>query len=72
MSLLETLNRANVEHLGQLPELVVPESWDDEPSYSMLPPRYPSSEAWPTFLVVYLPGQLFGALNSAGSCGGAW
>jgi hypothetical protein len=61
IELLEKLNRADVGHLGQLPELVVPESWGDELSYSTLPLRYPSSEAWPTFLVVYLPGQLFAA-----------
>ena len=61
LALLEKLNRADVEHLGQLRELVVPESWSDELSYSVLPTRYASSEAWPTFLVVYLPGQLFGA-----------
>ena len=48
-------------HLEQLRELVVPDSWSDELSYSVLPMRYASSEAWPTFLVVYLPGQLFGA-----------
>ena len=29
--------------------------------HSVLPVRYASSERWPTFLVVYLPGQLFGA-----------
>lgn len=63
-ALLEKLNRADVGHLEQLPELVVPESWADELSYSMLPGRYPSSESWPTFLVVYLPGQLFGAYES--------
>ena len=39
----------------------MPESWDDELSYSNLPLRYPSAETWPTFVVVYLPGQLFGA-----------
>jgi hypothetical protein len=61
IDLLEKLNRADVGHLGRLPELVVPESWGDELSYGSLPLRYPSSEAWPTFLVVYLPGQLFGA-----------
>jgi hypothetical protein len=62
LALLEKLNRADVEHLEQLREVVVPESWsDDELSYSVLPTRYPSSAAWPTFLVVYLPGQLFGA-----------
>jgi hypothetical protein len=61
IALLEKLNRADVEHLGQLPTLVVPEFWNDELSYSVLPLRYPSAGAWPTFLVVYLPGQLFGA-----------
>jgi hypothetical protein len=61
IALLEKLNRADVEQLGQLPVLVVPESWDDELSYSVLPLQYPASEAWPTFVVVHLPGQLFGA-----------
>lgn len=60
--MLEKLNRADVEHLGQLREVVLPESWiDDELPYSMLPMRYAASEPWSTFLVVYLPGQLFGA-----------
>ena len=57
----EKLNRADVAHLEQLRELVVPESWSDELSYSVLPTRYAPSEAWPTFLVVCLAGQLFGA-----------
>jgi hypothetical protein len=61
IALLEKLNRSDAAHLGQLPELVVPASWGDELSHSVLPRRYPSSEAWPTFLVVHLPGQLFGA-----------
>ena len=62
LALLEKLNRADVEHLEQLPVLVVPESWsEDELSSSVLPMRYGSSERWSTFLVVYLPGQLFGA-----------
>jgi len=62
LALLEKLNRADVEHLEQLPVLVVPESWsEDELSSSVLPVRYGSSERWSTFLVVYLPGQLFGA-----------
>jgi hypothetical protein len=62
LALLEKLNRADLEHLEQLREVVVPESWsEDELSYSVLPMRFASSEAWPTFLVVYLPGQLFGA-----------
>lgn len=62
LALLEKLNRADVEHLGQLREVVLPESWiDDELPYSVLPMRYAASEPWSTFLVVYLPGQLFGA-----------
>jgi L,D-transpeptidase-like protein len=61
MALLEKLNRADVRHLGQLPQLVVPESWADELSYSVLPLQHPVIDEWPTFLVVYLPGQLFGA-----------
>jgi hypothetical protein len=62
MAVLEKLNRADVEHLKQLPEVVVPVLWsEDELSYSVLPTTYPSSEAWSTFLVVYLPGQVFGA-----------
>ena len=61
LALLEKLNRADVEHLERLREVVVPESWGDELSYSVLPLRYSSSDPWPTFLVVYLPGQLFGA-----------
>ena len=30
LALLEKLNRADVGHLAQLPELVVPLTWDDE------------------------------------------
>jgi hypothetical protein len=61
LALLEKLNRADVQHLPRLPELVVPESWNDELTYSVLPMRYAASNSSPTFLVVYLPGQLFGA-----------
>jgi hypothetical protein len=64
IALLEKLNRADIRHLGRLPALVVPQAWGDELSHSILPLRYPSSEPWPTFLVVYLPGQLFGAYES--------
>jgi len=62
LALLEKLNRTDVANLEQLHEIVVPETWDDnELSYTVLPMRYPSSETSSTFLVVYLPGQLFGA-----------
>jgi lipoprotein-anchoring transpeptidase ErfK/SrfK len=62
LALLEKLNRADGGHLAQLKELVVPDFWsDDELSYSVLPARYAQSDGWSTFMVVYLPGQLFGA-----------
>lgn len=61
LALLEKLNRADLAHLGRLRALAIPEVWGDELSYSVLPRRYPASGASPTFLVVYLPGQLFGA-----------
>ena len=60
-ALLEKLNRADVGHLEQLREVVVPQAWSDELSYSVLPMRFASSGARPTFLILYLPGQLFGA-----------
>jgi hypothetical protein len=59
LALLEKLNRADVEHLERLPEVVVPGSWsEDELAYSILPVRYASSERWAKFVVVYLPGWL--------------
>jgi hypothetical protein len=61
MALLEKLNRADRKRLEQLREVVIPESWTDELSYSPLPMRYASSASWRTFLVVHLPGQMFGA-----------
>jgi hypothetical protein len=38
-------NRADVEHLGPLRELVVPESWSDELSYSILPRHHASTSS---------------------------
>ena len=62
IALLEQLNRADEAHLGRLPAVVVPLSWtDDDLSYSVLPRRYAAANAASTLLVVYLPGQLFGA-----------
>jgi hypothetical protein len=65
LGLLEKLNRADTAHLERLPQLVVPIVWDnDELEYSRLPRQYAAAISWPTFLVVYLPGQLFGAYES--------
>jgi hypothetical protein len=62
LELLEKLNRADVTRLERLPQVVVPMAWsEDELSYSPLPLHYPSSELSSTFLVVYVPGQVFGA-----------
>ena len=62
LALLEKLNRADRGHLARLPQLVVPLVWSsDELEYSPLPVRYVPGVEWPTYLVVYLPGQVFGA-----------
>ena len=62
LALLEKLNRADAAHLRRLPAVVAPVSWTDEDlAYSVLPRRYAAAEGSPTFLVVHLPGQLFGA-----------
>ncbi len=62
LALLEKLNRADLDALEKLPDLVAPESWDaPELSHSVLPGRYPSAVSVPKLLIVYLPGQLFGA-----------
>jgi hypothetical protein len=61
IALLEKLNRADAQSLPRLKVLVIPERWDlAELSYSPLPRKYPSVERYPKFLVVYLPGQVFG------------
>jgi hypothetical protein len=62
LALLEKLNRADLDHLSQLRTLVVPERWvTDELAYTMLPERYPSAEPHRKLVVVYMPGQVFGA-----------
>ena len=62
IALLEKLNRADEAHLRGLFPLVVPLSWDaDDTSHTVLPSRYSSASAASKFLVVYLPGQMFGA-----------
>lgn len=67
LALLEKLNRADLRHLGALRQLVVPESWTaDELAYSPLPNRYEPGVKWPTYLVVDLPGQVFGAYEYGG------
>lgn len=61
LALLEKLNRADRGHLEGLPQLVVPTEWVDELGYSVLPRFYEPGRPHPTYLVVYVPGQLFGA-----------
>ncbi|MBI3933088.1 MAG: L,D-transpeptidase [Acidobacteria bacterium] len=65
LQLLEKLNRADMEHLPRLKTLVVPESWTtDELAYSPLPAIYGSAEGHPKVVVIYLPGQVFGAYEN--------
>jgi hypothetical protein len=62
IALLEKLNRADEAHLHRLFPLVVPLSWNaDDTSYTVLPSRYASASTASKFLVVHLPGQMFGA-----------
>ena len=45
--------------------LLVPEQWPaDELAYTTLPDVYPPAESEPKMVVVYLPGQMFGAYES--------
>ncbi len=67
VALLEKLNRADSPHLNRLRLLVVPDRWDlGELLYSPLPQEYDAARSFSKFLVVYLPGQVFGAYE----CGG--
>jgi hypothetical protein len=62
IALLEKLNRADSLHLNRLKFLVAPDRWDlDELAYSPLPQRYDSGGHNGKCLVIYLPGQIFGA-----------
>ena len=62
LSVLQKLNRADVTHLERLPALVVPDVWmDDELAYSPLPALYADGDRHPRLIVVYQPGQVFGA-----------
>ncbi len=51
-------------HLNRLRVLIVPDRWDlDELAYSPLPQRYEAGDT-AKCLVVYLPGQVFGAYEN--------
>lgn len=61
LHLLEKLNRADVNHLEHLTQLVVPEVWlTDELSYSPLPAEYAWAVPYAKALIVHQPGQVFG------------
>jgi hypothetical protein len=62
LAVLEKINRADRGHLPRLRQLVIPSRWaDDERQYSPLPRRHEPAAAVPKFLVVHVPGQVFGA-----------
>lgn len=61
-TILEKLNRADIDHLARLSVLVVPDIWDHtELAYSPLPLSFAWTSAYPKVLVVHLPNQVFGA-----------
>ena len=61
IALLEKVNRADAQSLSRLQVLVIPDPWDlQELTYSPLPRQYPPVEQIPKFLIVHLPGQVFG------------
>ena len=65
IEILEKVNRVDLEHLGQLREMLVPHTWSsDELDYSTMPTRYPPGSDHRRLLIVHLPGQMFGAYES--------
>ena len=62
IELLEKLNRTDRNNLIRLKRIVVPHRWDlDELAYSPLPITYKQAQRLPKAMVVYKPGQVFGA-----------
>jgi hypothetical protein len=61
LQILEKLNRADIDSLGALQELVVPESWLEELRYSPFPLVYDDVQRVPKFLIVDLGAQAFAA-----------
>ena len=62
IELLEKLNRSDRGNLIELDRIVVPDRWDlDELAYSPLPVTYSQAQRFPKAMVVYKPGQVFGA-----------
>ena len=62
IALLEKLNRSDRNHLIRLQRIIVPDRWDlDELAYSPLPISYKQARRFPKAIVVYKPGQVFGA-----------
>lgn len=65
LEILEKINRADAEHLGQLGDVLVPRTWSiDELDYAAMPQLYPAGAGARKLLVVHVPGQMFGAYES--------
>jgi hypothetical protein len=64
VGLLEKFNRADRAHLARLKALIVPGRWTGEIDYSTLPGFIPDLASERKALVIYLPGQMFGAYES--------
>jgi len=61
LAVLEKLNRADVVHLRQLDQLVVPSVWTSELQFSPFPAQYSAAAHIPKLLVVDQPAQAFAA-----------
>jgi hypothetical protein len=62
IELIEKLNRSDRGNLIRLKRIVVPDRWDlDELAYSPLPITYKPAQRFSKAMVVYKPGQVFGA-----------
>ena len=65
LQILEKLNRSDLNHIAQLPLLVIPEVWrPNELVYSPLPWWYPWAAQHAKALVIHQPSQTFGGYES--------
>jgi hypothetical protein len=65
LMLLEKLNRADIEHLARLRDVVVPSRWDtSDLAYTPLPLQYPCTEMYSKVIIVDQPWQVFGAYEN--------
>jgi hypothetical protein len=65
IAILEKVNRADMNYLGRLMSLMVPDTWvADELDYSPLPRAIEWAKVYGKYIVVHLPSQVFGAYEN--------